>query len=123
MGNNETIEICMNDEIIEENVSVQIKTSQNLKNEKKEEIKINLKKLQVQRKSWQPHLSICLCWSFYCVNDNIEIDLDDNTQIMCCIFCYQELVIGINSRTQARKGLISYYKKNGITSLKKHVHA
>jgi len=35
MGNNETIEICMNDEIIEENVSVQIKISQNLENEKK----------------------------------------------------------------------------------------
>jgi hypothetical protein len=26
-----------------------------------------------------------------------------------------------NPRTQARKGLISYYKTNGITSLKKHV--
>ncbi len=61
-----------------------------------------------------------MCWSFYCVNDNIEIDLE-NTQIMCCILCYQELVIGINSRTLARKGLISYYKNNGITSLKKHV--
>jgi len=35
--------------------------------------------------------------------------------------CYQKLVIGINSKTQARKGLISYYKTNGITSLKKHV--
>jgi len=42
---------------------------------------------------------------------------------MCCNLCYQELVIGINSRTQARKGLISYYKTNGITSLKKHVDA
>jgi len=27
-----------------------------------------------------------------------------------------------NPRTQARKGLISYYKTNGITSLKEHVH-
>ncbi len=40
---------------------------------------------------------------------------------MHCILCYQKPVIGINSRTQAKKGLISYYKKNGITSLKKHV--
>ncbi len=31
MGNNETIEICMNDEIIEENVSVQIKDKQKSK--------------------------------------------------------------------------------------------
>jgi len=45
MGNNETIEISMNDDIMEENVSVQIETSKNLKNEKEKEMKINLKKL------------------------------------------------------------------------------
>jgi hypothetical protein len=42
---------------------------------------------------------------------------------MCCILCYQNTVIGINPRTQARKGLISYYKTNGITFHKKHVDA
>jgi hypothetical protein len=42
IGNNETIEICMNDEIIEENVSVQIETSKNLEDEKEEQMKINL---------------------------------------------------------------------------------
>jgi hypothetical protein len=41
MGNNETIEIFMNDEIMEENVSVQIETNKNLENEKEEEMKIN----------------------------------------------------------------------------------
>jgi hypothetical protein len=110
MGNNETIEICMNDEIIEENVSVQIKISQNLENEKKTEIKINLKKLHLQRKSWQPHGSTSLCWSFYCVNDNIEID-QDNTQIMCCILCYQELVIGINSKSKQGKDFFLIIKQ------------
>jgi hypothetical protein len=40
MGNNETIEIFMNDEIMEENVSVQIETNKNLENEKEEEMKI-----------------------------------------------------------------------------------
>jgi hypothetical protein len=40
---------------------------------------------------------------------------------MHCIFRYQNLVIGINLKTQARKGLISYYKTNGITFFKKHV--
>ncbi len=40
---------------------------------------------------------------------------------MRCMLCYQNPVIGINSRTQARKSLIFYYKTNGITSLKKHV--
>jgi hypothetical protein len=42
MGNNETIEIFMNDDIMEENVNVQTETSKNPKNERKEEIKINL---------------------------------------------------------------------------------
>jgi len=42
---------------------------------------------------------------------------------MHCILCYQESIIGRNLRTQARKGLISYYKRNGITFLKKHVDA
>jgi len=63
-----------------------------------------------------------LCWIFYCVNDNVKIDLE-NTQIMRCIICYQELIIGINLRTQARKGLIFYYKTNGIMYLEKHVDA
>jgi hypothetical protein len=35
IGNNETIETCMNDEIMEENVGVQTKTSKNPKNENK----------------------------------------------------------------------------------------
>jgi hypothetical protein len=40
---------------------------------------------------------------------------------MRCILCFQKLVLGINPRTQVRKGLIFYYKTNGIISLKKHV--
>jgi hypothetical protein len=40
MGNNETIISFMNDEIMEENVSVQIETSRNLEDERKEEMKI-----------------------------------------------------------------------------------
>jgi hypothetical protein len=51
MGNNETIEIFMNDEIMEENVSVQIETNMNLENEREEEMKIKLKKLHAQKKS------------------------------------------------------------------------
>ncbi len=40
--NNETIEICMNDVVMEVNVSVQIETNKNLKNKKEEQMKINL---------------------------------------------------------------------------------
>jgi hypothetical protein len=50
IGNNETIEIYMIGEIMEENVNVQIKTSKNLENEIKEQMKINLKKLHAQKK-------------------------------------------------------------------------
>jgi hypothetical protein len=35
--------------------------------------------------------------------------------------CYQYLIIKINPRNQAKKGLISYYQTNGINFLKKHV--
>jgi hypothetical protein len=42
MGNNETIEISMTDEIMEGNENVQTKTNKKPKNEKEEEMKINL---------------------------------------------------------------------------------
>jgi hypothetical protein len=38
--NNETIEICVNDEIMEENVNVQTETNRNPKNEREEQMKI-----------------------------------------------------------------------------------
>jgi len=38
---------------------------------------------------------------------------------MCCIICYNNLVLNWNSRNQARKGLIIYNTTNGITILKK----
>jgi hypothetical protein len=40
MGNNEVINISMNDEIMEEKVNVQIETSRNPKNEREEKMKI-----------------------------------------------------------------------------------
>jgi hypothetical protein len=66
--------------------------------------------------------SLFLCWIFSCVNDNTKIDLE-NTQIKCCILCYQKLIIGINSKSQVRTWLISYYKTIGITFLKNYVDA
>jgi hypothetical protein len=36
------IEICMNDEIMEKNVSVQTKMNKNLENEREKQMKINL---------------------------------------------------------------------------------
>jgi hypothetical protein len=65
-------------------------------------MKEKLKKMHAQRKIWKPHGRISLCWGFYCVNDNAKVGLI-NTQIMHCIFCYQNPIIGINPRTQAKK--------------------
>jgi hypothetical protein len=56
----------------------------------------------------------------FCVNDNVKVDLE-NIQMMCCIFCYQNLVIKINLRTQVRKALISYYKKKWNNFSKKNM--
>jgi hypothetical protein len=77
--------------------------------------------LHAQRKNWQSHGRLSLCWRFYCVNDNTRIDLE-NTQIMHYILCYQELIIRINLKIQARKRLIFYYKKRN-NFLKKNVDA
>ncbi len=53
-GNNETIEICMNDVVLEnrfkENPNVQTETIRNLENGGEEIMKENLKKLHVQTK-------------------------------------------------------------------------
>jgi hypothetical protein len=72
--------------------------------------------LHAQRKLWKPHGKTSLCWGLYCVNDNVIVDIE-NAQIVCCILCHKNLVTATNPRTQARKGLISYYKTNRITSL------
>jgi len=86
-GNNETIEIYMNDVVLEdgykENPSVQTKTNRNPKNGNEKVMKENLKKLHAQRKIWKPHGKTSLCWIFHYINDNAQIDLV-NTQIMRC---------------------------------------
>jgi hypothetical protein len=33
-----------------------------------------------------------LCWTFYCVNDNKEIDLK-TPEIICCIICYNSPIL------------------------------
>ncbi len=57
------------------------------------------------------------CWAFYYVNDNTNVDLD-NPQIMHCILCHKNPINATNLRRQAKSELISYFKKNGISSLK-----
>jgi hypothetical protein len=66
IGNNETIEIYMNHEIMEENVNVKIETSMNLENEIKEQMKINFKKLHAQ-KTVSNNMENYLCVGFFIV--------------------------------------------------------
>ncbi len=51
---------------------------------------------------------------------NVKVDFE-NAQIMYCIFCYKNPITTTNLRTQLKKRFIFYYKKNGITTLQKHV--
>jgi hypothetical protein len=85
--------------------------------EGKEKIKEILKILHFQRKDWKEDSRNALCWSLYCVNDNKPMDVKF-FQLMKCIFCYVNLVLITNCKTQARKGLILYNIANEITTLK-----
>ncbi len=98
----------------DENPTVQTKINRDPKGENEQLMQNNIKKLHVQRKVQKPHGRTSLCWSFYCVNDNTNVDIE-NPQIMCYIFCHDNVVNATNRRTQFKKGLISYYKTNGIT--------
>jgi hypothetical protein len=49
----------------EGNPSVHTKARRNPKNDIEELMKINLKKLDVQRKYWKPHGRNSLCWGFF----------------------------------------------------------
>jgi hypothetical protein len=53
------------------------------------------------------------------VNDNKPMD-SRIPQVMRCHLCCKKLVL-YNPRIKSRKGLISYYKINGISTLKKHM--
>ncbi len=45
----------------------------------------------------KPNNKISLCETFYCVNDNK--DVDSSFQVMCYIFCHTSLVLISNPKT------------------------
>jgi hypothetical protein len=75
--------------------------------------------LHAQRLFWNPSNINVLCWAFYCVNDNKEVDLR-SLQIMHCIYRRNNLILNLNPKTQARKGFIIYKTTNSIIALNKH---
>ncbi len=83
--------------------------------------KKNLKKLDAQRIFWRGNNRNSLCWAFYCVNGNKEVNVITR-QTMWCILCHNDPILNVNPKTQARKGLIIYNSSNGIVALKKYVN-
>jgi hypothetical protein len=62
-------------------------------------------KLHAQRLFLKPNSRNALCWAFYYVNNNKEVDLT-TPQVMCCIFYHNNSILNLNPKTQDRKGLI-----------------
>jgi hypothetical protein len=71
------------------------------------------KKLHAQRLFWKPNNKNALCWAFYYINDNKEVDLT-TLQVISCIFGYNSLVLNLNPKLQARRKLIIYNTINYI---------
>jgi hypothetical protein len=114
-------EVRMEDEPLielEENGNVQIEGNMNPKTNE-EKMKENLKMLHAQRLFWKLNSKNVLCWAFYYVNDNKEVDLT-TLQIMHCIFCCNNLILNLNPKKLTNKGFIIYNTTNGIIALKRH---
>jgi len=74
-----------------------------------------LKDRQAQIKFYKPYNQL----GFFCVNNGTPIELI-NTYVTCCY----NVAIGpsiLVQRTQCQKGLIMYFKVNGIMAIKKHI--
>ncbi len=74
-----------------------------------------------QRKFWKPERRNALCWSIFCINDNKLVNLEQQQGVLRCLLCDNAHVNVSNPRKLAGKGLMSYYKTNGIMSPKNHV--
>jgi hypothetical protein len=126
-GEEIVIELYQNEELMDdipmietsiENLSLETNASWASKNYDERFI-LNLQKLHAQRLFWKPKGRNVICWAFYVVNDNKPMD-GKIPQVMRCQLCYKTPML-YNPRTKLKKGLISYYKTNGISTLKKHV--
>jgi hypothetical protein len=53
------------------------------------------KSLHAQIIFWKPHNICALCWAFYCVNDNKEVNGKAHG-VIYCMFCYNSQVDASN---------------------------
>jgi hypothetical protein len=74
----------------------------------------------MHRLFWKPNSINELCWAFYYVNDNKEVDLT-TLQVMRCIFFHNNSIL--NPKTQVKRRLIMYNTISVINTLKKHVNS
>jgi hypothetical protein len=81
-----------------------------------------MKRLHEQRLKWRLHGKNSPTWGFSYVNDELVVDVKV-PQVMHYMLCYDRLVnhVILEQITKLRKGLVSYFKSNGIITLKKHV--
>jgi hypothetical protein len=78
----------------QKNGNLQTEGSRNLEmNEEK--MKNNFKKLHAQRSFWGANNINELCWAFYCVNDNKEVNIT-TPQTMHCIICHNNSLLNLN---------------------------
>jgi len=101
---------------IEQNTKKEI-----IESNEKNEMEKNFQTLHVQKKYGEGIIGMQFVGFFYCVNDDKEVN-PGNPQIMRYLFCYGSIVHTLNPNTKERKGRITYYRTNGITTLKKHVY-
>lgn len=77
--------------------------------------------LRANQQFWAPHGRASATWAFYVVNDNSEPDSAHPQQMRCAICHPAQQEHRPNSATRVRKGVVTYNKQHGTTSMKKHV--
>lgn len=77
--------------------------------------------LRTNQDFWAPHGRASATWAFYVVNDNSEPDSAHPQQMRCAICHPAQQEHRPNSATRVRKGVVTYNKQHGTTSMKKHV--
>jgi len=81
-----------------------------------------LETMKKQLVCWKAHERTSPTWTFFKINDNKQVDLNQS-QVVQCIVCHRKIV-GLEILalcTRCHKGLIAYNKCNGISAMRKHV--
>jgi hypothetical protein len=123
--NQSTCDVFMNELRIEDEMLLKPTKMGSLQTEGSRHPKMNenyLKKLHAHITFWRGNSINALCWAFYCVNDNKEVNVT-TPQTIHCIICHSNPIFNVNPKTQARKGLITYNTTNGIATIQKHVNS